>query len=102
MIDSLEEKLKMKITVLYMKLDSELEYIDRKEMVHEMKLRSRIDRIEGFLLGMYYMRSKYSMNLTHSMNKDTLLYETDKVNKFKDVPKSSNSILDNQKDYLGD
>jgi len=52
-------------------------------MVHELKLRSRIDRIEGFLLGMYYMRSKYSMNLTHSMNKDTLIYETDKVNKFK-------------------
>ena len=82
----LEDKLKFNLSALYCQLDNELQYIDRKECIPEMQLRKKIHTIEGFLLGCSYVKS---------------VYHQSKV-KYNYTPKGGNSIIDNQKEYLGD
>jgi hypothetical protein len=81
---SLEGRLKVKRLALLMKLDDELQYVDRKDRVPELQILRTISKIDGFLLGMSYMRSKYI--------------------KEPYVPKGGNSVIDNQiqKPYYGD
>lgn len=83
---ALEKVLKGKLVELYCQLDNELGYIDRKECIPEMQLRKKIHTIEGFLLGCSYVKSVYHQASV----------------KYTYIPKGSNSILDNQKDYLRD
>lgn len=87
----LESKLKSRLVELYYRLDNELVYVDRKDCVPEMKLRKEIDIIEGFILGIQYMRGLESSKIPKDVidtSKRTHLYI------------SGNSILDNLSDYM--
>lgn len=73
LINKLEEKKR----ILEIELEKEYYHVDKKDNHYKNKLINKINKIDGFILGVYYMKTKYQEQKTQS---------------------SFNSIIDNNKD----
>ena len=78
MSQTLEEKLLHKKNLLEIELEKEEYYVDKKDNHYKHKLEKKINRIEGFLIGLNYGKIKYTLIIQN---------------------KGYNSVIDNQKDH---